>query len=87
MIKREIQIVGRDSVPQPRKGRYAFLSEYERCLKPGQVIRLVIPEKDRAVVRAAWGRIVGKGKNASREFVQRGGSVLLYLWIKGGEDV
>lgn len=75
----QVQIIGKDSLPQARKGRFAFLAEYERKLKSGQTIRLIIKPKDRSVAVTAWMRITNH-KGHTQTIRQQDGSIALYLW-------
>lgn len=75
----QAQVVGRDLIPEARKGRFAFLAEYELKLKPGQSIRLVVDPKDKSPAVMAWMRIT-KHKGHSRSVRQQDGAIVLYLW-------
>jgi len=79
MQKHQVQVIGTTLIPQARKGRFGFLAEYERHLRPGQCIRLIVTKVDLSPAKTAWMRITNH-KGHSRYIKQQDGSIILYLW-------
>lgn len=76
-------IVGNESLPRGRQvSRFLFLHDLAKKLKPGQHIRLVIPEAlGKASATSVWYAMKGKGKPHSMTKRNTDKSCAVYLWF------
>jgi len=76
-------IVGNESLPKGRQmSRFLFLHNLAEKLKPGQHIRLVVPQTiGKAAVTSVWYAIKGKGKPHSMTKRNTDKSYAVYLWF------